>query len=81
MENKNTNAIDKIIATLAMKDYRAYNPLKANGKPKYKTHHPYTLSPETYEAMGIKLSYLRDEISEEEYKAWCLKWNLSHVNE
>ena len=75
---KNTNAIDKIISELAMKDYLAYNPRKANGKPKYKTYHPYTLSPETNEAREIKLKYLSDEITEEEYKGYCLRYNLTH---
>ena len=75
---KNTNAIDKIISELAMKDYLAYNPRKANGKPKYKTYHPYTLSPETNEAREIKLKYLADEITEEEYKGYCLRYNLTH---
>ena len=31
---KNTNAIDKIIAELAMKDYLQANPKKADKKPK-----------------------------------------------
>lgn len=75
---KNVNAIDKIIAELAMRDYRAANPLKANGRPKYKKHHPYSLSAETEEARQIKIKYLKDEISEEEYKAWCLSYNLTH---
>lgn len=75
---KNTAAIDKIISELAFRDYRAYNPLLASGKPKYKKHHPYTLSPETNEARGIKADYLADSITEEEYKAYCLKYNLTH---
>ena len=74
----NCNAIDKIIAELAMRDYLAYNPRKADGRPKYKKHHPYTLSPETNEAREIKHDYLTGKISEEEYKAWCLRWNLTH---
>ena len=72
---KNTNAIDKIIAELAMKDYRRANPIK-NGRPKYKKYHPYTLSPETNEARQIKIDYTSGNITEEEYKAWCLKYNL-----
>ena len=78
---KNVNSIDKIIAELAMKDYRAANPLKANGRPKCKKHHQYTLSVETEEARQIKIDYLADKISEEEYKAWCLKYNLTHREE
>lgn len=73
---KNTNGIDKIIAELAFKDYRRANPLKTNGRPKFKKYHPYTLSAETNEAREIKEDYLRDRITEEEYKAWCLRYNL-----
>ena len=76
---KNTNAIDKIIAELAMKDYLQANPKKADGKQKYKKHHAYSLSEETMEAREIKRQYLTDEITEEEYKSWCLKYNLRTV--
>ena len=75
---KNTNAIDKIIAKLAYKDYRAYNPVNADGRPKYKSHRPYSLSSETNEAREIKADYLADRITESEYKAYCLKYNLTH---
>ena len=74
----NTGSIDKIIATLAMKDYLRYNPKRSDGCPRYKKHHPYTLSAETNEAREIKASYLHGEITENEYKAWCLRWNLAH---
>ena len=73
---KNTNAIDKIIAELAMKDYLQANPKKTDGRSKYKKYHPYSLSDETNEAREIKRQYLADEITEEEYKSWCLKYNL-----
>ena len=76
---KNTAAIDKIIAELAKKDYRAYNPLKADGTPKYKKYRPYTLSPDTNEARQIKLDYIADKITEAEYKAYCLRYNLRTV--
>lgn len=75
---KNTAAIDKIIAALAYRDYRAYNPLKADGRPKYKRHRPYTLSPETNEAREVKNNYIANKITEEEYKAYCLRFNLTH---
>lgn len=75
---KNTNAIDKIIAELAYKDYRAYNPVNADGRPKYKSHRPYSLSSETNEAREIKADYLANRITESEYKAYCLKYNLTH---
>lgn len=77
----NTAAIDKIISELAYKDYRAYNPLRADGKPKYRNHRPYTLSGDTNEAREVKSDYLAGRISEEQYKAWCLKYNLAHRKE
>ena len=74
---KNTNAIDKIIAELAMKDYMRVNPanrpLRKDGTKKYT---PYILSPETNEAREIKINYMNGSINEEEYKAYCLKYNL-----
>lgn len=76
---KNTNAIDKIISELAMKDYLQANPKKADGRPKYKNHRPYSLSDETNEAREIKRQYLADEISEAEYKTYCLHYNLRTV--
>ena len=78
---KNTNAIDKIIAELAIKAYLAVNPRKPNGQPKYKRYRPYTLSAATNEAREIKMDYLADRITEEEYKAYCLKYNLIHKEE
>ena len=76
---KNTKAIEKIIAELAMKDYLAYNPRRADGRPKYKKYRPYTLSPATNEARQVRDDYTHDRISEEEYKAYCLRYNLAHV--
>lgn len=76
-----TAAIDKIITALAYKDYRAYNPLGKDGRPKYKKHRPYTLSAETNEAREVKQDYLSGKISTAEYKAWCLRWNLTHRKE
>lgn len=76
---KNINAIDKIISELAMKDYLHANPRKANGRAKYKKYCPYSLSNETMEAREIKQKYLHDEITEEEYKAYCLRYNLRTV--
>ena len=76
---KNTNAIDKIISELAMKDYLQANPKKVDGTRKYKKHRPYSLSDETNEAREIKKQYLADEISEAEYKTFCLHYNLRTV--
>lgn len=41
---------------------------------------PYSLSSETNEAREIRDKYLNDEITEEEYKSWCLRYNLTHSN-
>lgn len=75
---KNINAIEKIIKELSMKDYLAMNPVDKDGRRKYAHHRPYSLSSETLEALEIKKRYLHDEISEEEYKAFCLRYNLTH---
>lgn len=75
---KNINAIEKIIKELSMKDYLTMNPVDKDGRRKYKRHNPYSLSNETSEALEIKKKYLHDDISEEENKAWCLKYNLTH---
>ncbi len=72
---KNTGSIDKIISELSMKDYLVMNPV-VNGKKKYKTHRPYTLSDETLEALEVKKQYLNEQITEEEYKSFCLRYNL-----
>lgn len=78
MNTKNINAIEKVIKELSMKDYLVMNPI-INGKRKYKKHRPYTLSDETLEALEIKKQYLNDEITEEEYKAYCLRYNLTNL--
>lgn len=75
---KNTKAIEKIIAELAYKDYLQANPRKADGKPKYKKHRPYSLSDETNTARQILIDYNADRISEQEYKSFCLRYNLTH---
>ena len=75
---KNINAIEKIIKELSMKDYLTMNPVDKDGRRKYAHHRPYSLSSETLEALEIKKQYLHDEISEEEYNAFCLRYNLTH---
>ena len=47
-----------------------------HGKKTLSDYGGYTLSQETMEAREIKRQYLADEITEEEYKSWCLKYNL-----
>ncbi len=79
-DGKNYTAIEKIIKRKAYKDYRKANPLKTNGKPKYKKHHSYSLSDETLEAIQIKKQYLAGDITENEYKGYCIRENLKHEN-
>lgn len=82
---KNTAGIEKIIANLAAKDYSAsMNRLTAaqrkNIATQKKTLADYggvILGEKTREAMEIRDDYLQEKITEEEFKAWCLKYNLS----
>lgn len=78
MDNKNTKAIDKIIAYYAMQDFERMNKLP-NGKYR-KKYIPYALSGDTNEARQIKIDYLNGDITEEEYKAFCLRFNLRKEN-
>ena len=73
---KNINAVEKIIKELAMKDFLVTNPVDKNGRRRYSYHRPYSLSDETLFFVKLKNDYLNDKISEEEYKAECLKYNL-----
>lgn len=84
---KNKNAIDKIISELSLQDYKVRckrltkNSVKniRTGKKTLSDYGGYTLSKETIEAIEIKKQYLADEITEEEYKSWCMKYNLRTV--
>lgn len=85
---KNFAAIDKIIAQLSYRDWKAaYDALiKRKGKWNKRTGLPnrvesYSLGADTMEAIGVKNDYRDGKINEEEYKAWCLKWNLIHKDE
>lgn len=78
MDGKNINAIEKIISELAMKDFLVMNPIDKDGRRRYAHHRPYSLSNETNEAREIKRQYLANEITEAEYKGWCLRYNLTH---
>lgn len=69
---KNVKAINKIIAELSMQCYLTAN-RKTTGRLK-----SYTLSQECLDAIDLKHDYQNGTITEEEYKAWCLKWNLIH---
>ena len=73
---KNTNAIDKIIAALCLKEFKRANPkpkMRKDGTMNYK---PYSLTQEIDEFRELKIAYMSNEISEEKYKAECLKYNL-----
>lgn len=82
--NKNTKAIEKIIRELSYRDYNArYQKLTlsqkrnlAIGKKTLSDYDGYTLSEETMEAIRIKHDYQEGQISEAQYKTWCLKYNL-----
>ena len=73
---KNTNAIDKIIAELCMKEYKKSNPNPKMYKNGMTNYHPYSLTDEINEFRQIKADYQADVISEEEYKTACLRYNL-----
>ena len=67
---KNTNAIDKIIGEMSMQCYLSARK-KTCGHLK-----SYSLSAECLEAIQTKRDYVAGKISEKEYKAYCLKYNL-----
>lgn len=75
-DGKNYAAIEKIIAKRSYRDYITMNPMDNNGRKKYRHHSPYSLSQDTLEALEIKKQYLTDKITEEEYKAYCLRENM-----
>ena len=89
MENKNTNAIDKIIKELATRDYKSaaktypkaykeYNAGIRTRKPRGYYQFSYSLGIETEAALQVKNDYAKGIITESEYKAYCLKYNLTH---
>lgn len=78
---KDAAMIDRIIATESLKCYLLTNPRKADGTPKYKTFRPYSLNSAALEALEIKNGYNAGDISEEELKAYCLKYNVAHQSD
>lgn len=72
---KNVNTINKIIGELSYRDYMAKK-RKTKGKVK-----SYSLSAETMQAIDIKHDYLNGDISENDYKSFCLRYNLRTVND
>ena len=84
MKKKNTNAIDKIIAELSKRDYeaRCKKLTKSQidnirqGKKTLSDYGGYNLSQETMEAIETKNNYQNGNITEAEYKNYCLQYNL-----
>lgn len=74
-DGKNYAAIEKIIYRKSYRDYTAALD-KHRKRYKKKPFPGYTLAPDTLEALDIKHDYLDGKITEEEYKAYCLKENL-----
>ena len=81
---KNTKAIDKIIAEWSMRDYKArckrltkkqIDNIKT-GRKTLSDYGGYSLAQDTMDAIEIKRQYVSEEISEEEYKTYCLHYNL-----
>ena len=77
-DGKNYAAIEKIIARRSYRDFIAVNPIY-KGTRRYAYHRPYSLSQDTLEALEIKKQYLSGEITEEEYKSYCLRQNLLNI--
>lgn len=77
---KNTKSIDKIISKLSSRDYLAqWSRLTEAQKNRVKfgkMQFSYSLGLETMEAIETKRAYTSGAISEEEYKAFCLKCNI-----
>ncbi len=72
---KNIEFLEKIVARLAMKDYKQANPkriVRSDGSIK---RNPYSLSCETMEAREM-LNLARRGQNEESVKAYILKWKL-----
>ena len=79
---KNVTAIEKIIAELSLRDFKAkWNSLTEKKKEYYRFHDGfnYSLGGDTMRAVDVKNDYLADKISEEEYKAFCLKYNITGI--
>lgn len=74
-EGKNLNAINKIIKELSYRDFVATT---RNFIGQIKS---YSLGADTLEAMKVKYDYINERISEEEYKGFCLNYNLRTVKE
>ena len=74
-KGKNLNAINKIIKELSFRDFVAAT------RNFHRKIESYSLSTETLEAMKVKYDYINERITEEEYKGFCLNYNLRTVKE
>lgn len=74
-DGKNLNAINKIIKELSYRDFVAAT------RNFYRKIESYSLSMETLEAMKVKYDYINERITEEEYKGFCLNYNLRTAKE
>lgn len=75
----NIKRLDDLIKKYAMQDYLRANPKKKDGRLKYKTYHPYSLSSETNEAREMYALARKKDITKEEeetVKAYLLKHKL-----
>ena len=75
-KGKNLNAINKIIKELSYRDFVVAATRNFTGKIK-----SYSLGSDTLESMKVKYDYINERISEEEYKGFCLNYNLRTVKE
>lgn len=73
---KNTAAVDKIISKLCLAEFKRANPKPKIRKDGTFNYHPYSPTDEINEFRQLKSDYINDVISEEEYKAACLKFNM-----
>jgi hypothetical protein len=72
---KNTNAIEKIVFEMSYKDMLA---AREKFQHRFKG---YSLGQDTMEVVQMMRDYRADKVTEEEYKAFCLKYNLKFARE
>lgn len=80
IENKNINAVDKIIKILSYRDYiSAWNKLSKKQRTDHmlgKYKFSYNLGADTKEAQDIKRDYMNGKLSDEQYMEFCNKHNF-----
>lgn len=83
-KNKNITAIEKIIKELSYRDFIAAAKRNGTYRRPYNPNRKiqgYSLSADTMEALQVKWDYRDDKITEEEYKAFCMRYNLISLRE